>query len=112
MTNCKTLREICDLLCVSRRVIQGYENAGLVAASDKNKYGHLLYDEIAQERIGKIRLYQQFGFKIKEILKIIDAPSMEVKDVIEKKILRLKEEELKIEILIKKAYELIGEIDY
>lgn len=33
MENRKTLREVCELLQVSRRVIQGYEKAGLVSAS-------------------------------------------------------------------------------
>lgn len=46
-----TLREICETLEVSRRAIQGYENAGLVKATGRNKYGHLLYDDKAKERI-------------------------------------------------------------
>lgn len=41
-----TLREICEALEVSRRAIQGYEKAGLVVATGRNKYGHLLYDEV------------------------------------------------------------------
>ena len=32
-----------------RRVIQGYEQARLVLASDRNKYAHLLYDREAQK---------------------------------------------------------------
>ena len=35
-------REICETLGVSRRALQGYEKAGLVTASGRNKYGHLL----------------------------------------------------------------------
>lgn len=58
MSSSKTLRELCDELKVTRRVIQGYEKAGLVSATDKNKYGYLLYDEQAQERIVRIRLFQ------------------------------------------------------
>ena len=47
----KTLRQVCTELKVSRRAVQGYEKAGLVAASGKNKYGHLLYGEPERERI-------------------------------------------------------------
>ena len=51
-----TLREICEALEVSRRAVQGYEKAGLVSATDRNKYGHLLYDEAAMLRIEQIKL--------------------------------------------------------
>lgn len=37
----KTLREVCAALQISRRTIQGYEKAGLVSPSGKNKYGYL-----------------------------------------------------------------------
>ena len=75
MDETKTLSEVCSVLEVSRRAVQGYENAGLVSASGKNKYGHLLYDEEAQRRIKQIRLLQQLGFRVKEIKDIIDAPA-------------------------------------
>ncbi len=68
-----TLREICEVLGVSRRAVQGYEKVGLVSATDRNKYGHLLYDETAMLRIARIKFYQQLGFSIKEIIGIIDA---------------------------------------
>lgn len=42
-------------------------------ASDKNKYGYLLYGESELKRIEKIKMYQEFGFKLKEIKEIIDA---------------------------------------
>ena len=67
-----TLREICETLGVSRRALQGYEKAGLVTASGRNKYGHLLYDKDAEMRIAQIKFYQQLGFSIKEITMIIE----------------------------------------
>lgn len=70
-----TLREICETLGVSRRALQGYEKAGLVTATGRNKYGHLLYDNAAETRIAQIKFYQQLGFSIKEITVIIDAPN-------------------------------------
>lgn len=63
----KTLKEVCELVGVTRRAIQGYEDAGLVVSTGRNKYGHLLYDESAVEKIKEIKLYQDFGFSIKEI---------------------------------------------
>ena len=40
MEKCKTLNEIHKETGVTRRAVQGYEQAGLVSASDRNKYGH------------------------------------------------------------------------
>lgn len=110
MNSCKKLREICDDLGVSRRAVQGYEKAGLVCASDKNKYGHLLYDEKTQKRIAQIKLYQQFGFSIKEIKEIIDAPNYVIKAALERQLLQMDEERERLEGLIEKIYELIEEI--
>ena len=86
MDETKTLSEVCSVLKVSRRAVQGYENAGLVSASGKNKYGHLLYDEEAQRRIKQIRLLQQLGFRVKEIKDIIDAPAEVVAEAIKSQI--------------------------
>lgn len=86
MDETKTLSEVCSVLEVSRRAVQGYENAGLVSASGKNKYGHLLYDEEAQRRIKQIRLLQQLGFRVKEIKDIIDAPAEVVAEAIKSQI--------------------------
>lgn len=102
-----TLRNIYDSFGVSRRAIQGYEKAGLVSMSRKNERGHLLYDEHSQERIQKIKLFQQMGFSIKEIKILIDAPHDVLKPALEKQLERLKEEKSNIEALIDKMYVLI-----
>lgn len=70
-----TLREVCNDTGFSRRAIQWYEHVGLVSATSKNERGYLLYDEVAQARLNKIRLFQKMGFTIKEISQIIDAPN-------------------------------------
>ena len=86
MDETKTLSEVCSVLEVSRRAVQGYENAGLVSATGKNKYGYLLYDEDAQRRIKQIRLLQQLGFRVKEIKDIIDAPAEVAAEAIKRQI--------------------------
>jgi len=107
MSDTKTLHEVCNALGVSRRAVQGYEEIGLVTASGRNKYGYLLYDEEAQKRIEQIKLYQQLGFKRKEIKEFIDAPSQVIKSMLEKQVLHLKDEHVRLDVAIKKAYELI-----
>lgn len=111
MSSSKTLHELCDELGVTRRVIQGYEKAGLVSATSRNKYGHLLYDEKEQKRIVQIRMYQHIGFTIKEIKELIDAPDSFIKAAIEEQILHLKEKKKNIDIWIKEAYGIIKAIE-
>ena len=77
-----TLREVCAAVRVSRRAVQGYEKAGLVSATGRNNRGYLLYDEAAQERIVKVKMYQEFGFSIKEIVELIDAPQEVLKEAL------------------------------
>ena len=89
--------------------VQGYEKAGLVAPSERNKYGYLLYNEIEQERIKKIKLYQQFGFKLKEIKDLIDAPEYVVKEAVERQVGKLKSEITRLSTLIDRAEGLIEE---
>lgn len=102
-----TIREICNAFGVSRRAIQGYEKAGLISASGKNEYGHLLYDETAQERIKRIKFFQQTGFTIKEIVSIMDAPDDILKPALEKRLHKLIEEKKNIELVVDQIYELI-----
>ena len=69
-----TLRELCAELRVSRRAVQGYEKWGLLAPTGRNKYGHLLYDQNAKERVKTIRFYQRAGFALKENQRITGRP--------------------------------------
>lgn len=82
----KTLKEVCELVGVTRRAVQGYEDAGLVASTGRNKYGHLLYDEPAVKRIREIKQYQDFGFEVKEIKMLLRAPKENYLKMMEKRL--------------------------
>lgn len=101
------LREICSEFEISRRTVQGYEKAGLVSATGRNKYGHLLYDENAIQRIAKIKFYQQLGFSLKEITEIIDAPDAVLKAKLENQVETLNKEKEEMQELIEKAEQMI-----
>lgn len=110
MENELTLREMCDRLEVKRRAVQGYESAGLLTPSGKNKYGHLLYDESAQQRVERIKFYQDIGFSIKEINALIDAPPSLVKTALGNKILHLQKKQEQMRGLIERIQRLIAEL--
>lgn len=105
----KTLREVCAAAKVSRRAVQGYEKAGLVAATGHNDRGHLLYDESALRRIVKIKMYQEFGFTVKEIVKIIDAPCGVRRLALEERVVELIAERERLDTAITRVYELLLE---
>lgn len=67
-----SLKELCQICKVSRRVIQGYEKVGLISSCAKNKRGYLLYDESIVNKVQTIRLFQEFGFQIKEIKEVLN----------------------------------------
>lgn len=110
MSELHTLQEVCETLGVKRRAVQGYENAGLVAAAARNKYGHLLYGAKEQERIRKIKQFQRLGFTIKEIKELIDAPSCILKNALEKQLVRLEEDYKELGTSIEEAKILIRQL--
>ena len=102
-----TLREVCAKYKVSRRAVQGYEKAGIVKSTGKNKMGYLLYDAATQERIGIIRMYQEIGFSVREIKEIIDAPKISTIPILENQMEKLKKERSRIEEQNEILYDLI-----
>lgn len=105
-----TLREVCIELNVSRRAVQGYERAGLVTASGRTERGYLLYDDEAQKRIKQIRVFQDFGFSMKEIKEYIDAPPEILRPVLREKLNILEEERKKLLEKIRSLSELISKM--
>lgn len=104
------LREVCDLMHISRRALQGYEKEGLVTHTGKTDRGYYLYDEMAQQRIREIRFYQDMKFKIREIKELIDAPREEKRKVLEAQIKVLEKENQQIKITIDEATKLLEKL--
>lgn len=104
------LKTLCELVGVSRRSIQGYENVGLMSPTDKNKYGHLLYDEAALHRARMIKFMQRLGFKLKEIKEVIDAPSDVIKEALQRRIKELEIEISQMQQIIQEANEYIDKL--
>lgn len=107
----KTLREMCNETNVTRRAVQGYEKLGLVFASGKNERGYLLYDKRAYERVMKINFFQELGFSLKEIVKIIDATNEILKVALQERIEYLKVEKGNLDDLIRRANELLKDLE-
>lgn len=102
-----TLREVCEQLGVTRRAVQGYENAGLVSPTGRNKYGHLLYDHEAVEKIEKIKMHQDFGFQLKQIAVLFQASEEEYALKMEQRLEEMRKELKRLETNIQKMEEIL-----
>ncbi|MEE1014540.1 MAG: MerR family transcriptional regulator [Lachnospiraceae bacterium] len=105
-----TLREVCEAEGVTRRAIQGYEQAGLVTPTGRNERGHLLYNQSEQEKIRQIKFFQEMGFSIKEIKELSNAPKQVMKVAIERRIEALWQEIDRKENVIEMAQKLLKQL--
>ena len=105
-----TLKEVCKETGVTRKIVQTYENYGLVKATTKNKYGYLLYDNDALKQIKQTRLYQKFGFTLPEISIFKTMDVEEQKLMLKGKINKMYERQSELVELIEKAEELLQEM--
>ncbi len=105
-----TLRELCERQQVSRRAVQGYEALGLVKPAGRNKMGYLLYGEREEERVHLIRKLQQFGFSLREVQEIIDAPAEEKRRALERRAKILREEKDSLNEYIEEIEQMMTQI--
>lgn len=105
--NSKTLREVCEELGIPRRAIQGYEEAGIVTPTSRNKMGHLLYGPSAVERIRLARFLQNVGFAVKEIPTFFGSDATEQIRLLEQKRAELQSKTYELQNLISEVEELI-----
>lgn len=86
----KTLNEVVGIVGLKRRAIQEYEEAGLAnKPTTKNKYGYLLYDTPAIERLWQLRFYKELGYNMTEVKKIFDNNTYKAEDELERVIQEL-----------------------
>lgn len=97
----KTLNEVVDIVGLSRRAIQEYEDNGLaVKPKTKNKYGYLLYDDSAIERLWQLRFYKELGYNIPRIQNIFDDNTFNAEDELERVIQELTSKREKLDNMI------------
>ena len=105
-----TLKEVCKETGVTRKIVQTYENYGLVKATTKNKYGYLIYDDAAVKKIKKIRLYQRFGYRLSEIAKLEYMTVDEQVMILKEKINNMYDNQSETAELIEMAEQLLGNL--
>lgn len=67
----KKINEVSQLVGVSRRTLQYYDDEGLFLI-ERAQNNHRVYDQYALERIWEILIYKEMDFKLKEIRKLLE----------------------------------------
>lgn len=104
-----TLKEVCNMVGVTRRAVQCYEQEELVSSTGKNKYGYLLYDDVAVKRIQEIKMYQEFGFALKDIKVLFASSEEEYMELMSKKLGEMKKQMIELEANVIRMEELIAD---
>ena len=84
-----TLRQVCEKYGVTRRAVQGYEKHRLVHPTGKTNRGYLLYDEQEQSIISRVKMFQGFGFSVKEIVEYQNMDNLSRINILQKKLMAL-----------------------
>ncbi|WP_051437768.1 MerR family transcriptional regulator [Eubacterium xylanophilum] len=97
----KKIREVCEIVGVSRRTLQEYDKVGLLKPTEKSSAGYWLYDDEAIGMLMLIQVFIQSGYKRSEVKKIIDSPEIDF----------VKEYDKAIDVLEKKKKRINGNIN-
>lgn len=101
-----------DNLGVTRKALRGFEEAGLMLKNQGRQYRD--YDEDDIDRIWTIRVLQGMGYKLKEIVNMVNDENFDFDDSIAQKIEELEKEKMKIETHLgyAKAIKLTGRVPF
>ncbi|WP_096437850.1 MerR family transcriptional regulator [Alteribacter populi] len=86
--------EVAKKTAISVRTLHYYEEIGLLIPSDKNDYGHRMYNEDNLFTLQQIIIWRDLGFSLKQIKTLIH--HTKPVEAIEKQVEQLKEEQMKL----------------
>lgn len=97
------IKEVADLVGISKRALQHYDQIGLLSPGKTNS-GYRMYSVEDLDRLQQILFFKELGFSLKEIQKIINSPSFNQEEALKMHRKMLTEKNQKI-------YEMIMTID-
>ena len=76
----KKRSEVCKIVGVTRKTLEGYDDLGLLHPTSKTEQGYWLYDEKAIAKLFNIQLFVEAGYDRKKIKKIYEAKDVDIFD--------------------------------
>lgn len=108
------IKEVADLVGISVRTLQYYDQIGLLKPSEKTKTGYRLYTNEDLETLQQILFFKELGFPLKIIKEIIHSPSFDREEALkmQREMLRKRKKQLDqmIETIDKTLRHMKGEI--
>ncbi|RFA35833.1 MerR family transcriptional regulator [Virgibacillus dokdonensis] len=78
------IKEVADLVGVSVRTLHHYDAIGLLKPEHTTEAGYRIYTDDELERLQQILFYKQVGFPLKKIKAILDNPTFDQVEALEK----------------------------
>ena len=102
----RTIGEVARLSGVSIRTLRLYDEQGLLKPSRITDAGYRLYDDDALARLQMILMFRALRFPLRDIRQILDAPSLDVNEVLSQQITLLEMQRAQLDRLIDHARQL------
>lgn len=100
----KGLGEVAQIVGLTRRQIQVYEEKGLAKKPQtKNKYGYLQYSEQEIKNLWRLRFYKELGYKINDIKEILKKTNSDQREELKIQIKELEKKKNDLDNLINVA---------
>lgn len=96
----KRLSEVCEIVGITRRTLQGYEEIELQKPTETTEGGYWLYDEAAIERLIFIQIFVEAGYERKKIKQMLDSDEINLYEELNNAIVVLKEKQKRISGMI------------
>ena len=97
----KALSEVCKIVGVTRKMLRGYDEMGLLHPAMKTDAGYWLYDDFAISKLKLIQVFTEAGYSRKEIKYYFESPDVDLKKVLASTREALVEKKKTIEGMIK-----------
>jgi len=82
----KQVSEVCKIARISKRTLQYYDKEGLLSPTDYTESGYRLYDDNAIQKLFKILLLKEIGYKLDDIKIIMNNPAIDLRQSIDEHI--------------------------
>ncbi len=73
----RTTSQVAELIGISIRTLQYYDEIGLLKPSELTQSGYRLYDDEALQKLQQILFFRELGFKLKDIREILEKPDFD-----------------------------------
>lgn len=99
----KTVREVCELVGVTRKTLRGYDEMGLLSPTIKSESGNKswLYDDQAVLKLVGIQAFVEAGYGRKEIKEIQESTTITLEAAIDDAIVSLEDRKHRLEGMIR-----------